>query len=411
MPGIAMARARRPDGGGPARALAFGGVAFATVAFTFSESSLLATGGFANPIADELSLSAGEVGLLASALAVPFALVQVPAGILGDTWGLHRAFALSLSLFGAGFLLSATGDTFAALMAARAITGLGAGMIVPLASSLARRVQPEQNMRNQGIVGTGWGLGFVLGLLLLPLLFGGWRAAFAAFGACALALAAVAALWLPRGTTAAGAALEAARHGLRNARTWLLAVYMWGIGLANVGVGAWAIVYATDARGASETGALLLASLVGWGLLPASVVGTRAATRFGTAAVVPVSAIGLAAAVVALTMPTPLAVTALALFAVGWFTGFPFGVVLALIARIVEAPGSQAQGPVAGAINGFAFLGAVVAPPLVGFVYDATDSWSVAFASLLIGPTVALAASRTLTQNERTTSWASSTAR
>jgi cyanate permease len=141
------------------------------------------------------------------------------------------------------------------------------------------------------------------------------------------------------------------------------------------------------------------------------VVGTRAANRFGAAPVVTGSAIGLAGAVLVLTTPAPLTVTALALLAVGWFTGFPFGVVLALIARIVEAPGSQAQGPIAGAINGFAFLGAVVAPPLVGFVYDATDSWSIAFASLLIGPAVALAASRTLTQKGRTTSWASSTAR
>ena len=406
-----MARGRRADGGGSASALAVFGVTFATVAFTLSESSLLATGAYADPLADDLALSAGEVGLLASALAVPFALIQIPAGVLGDTWGLHRAFALSLSLFGVGFLLSAIGDSFAALMAARATTGLGAGMIVPLSSSLARRVQPEQNLRNQGIVGSGWGLGIVLGLLLLPLVFDGWRTAFAAFGACALALAAVAALRLPRGTTAAGPALAAARDGLRNSRTWLLAIYMWGIGLANVGVAAWAIVYASDARGTSETGALLLASLVGWGLLPASVVGTRAANRFGAAAVVTVSAVGLAAGVLVLTTPAPVTVIALALLAVGWFTGFPFGVVLALIARIVEAPGSQAQGPIAGAINGFAFLGAVVAPPLVGFVYDATDSWSIAFASLLIGPAVALAASRTLTQKGRTTSWASSTAR
>ncbi len=371
-------------------------VAFATVAFSLAESAILATGAYADAFESDFALTAGQVGLLASALGIPFALVQVPAGLLGDVWGLRRTFALSMALFGAGFLATAAGESFAMLLAGRALTGLGAGMVVPLASSLARIADPERNMRNQGIVGSGWGIGYVLGLLFVPLLFDEWVAAFAAFGLCALALAPVALALLPDAHADARSALADARSGLRSRRTWTLAAYLWGVGMACVGASSWAIPYLTGERGVGDTGALLMASLVGWGLLPAAIAGGTLARRLSAVTVTTISACGLAVSLVLLAIDAPLPAVAAALFGAGWFTGLPFGVVLGLIATVVEGGGGRAQGPVAGAINGFAFLGSVISPPLVGVVRDGPGSYGAGFAALLIGPAVALAASSRL---------------
>ena len=74
-----------------------------------------------------LSLGTAELGLLTSAFFFSFALVQLPVGIALDRYG-PRMVQLVLMLVAAlGALLFATGTSFAQLVVARAVIGLGLG--------------------------------------------------------------------------------------------------------------------------------------------------------------------------------------------------------------------------------------------------------------------------------------------
>lgn len=381
------------EAGAPRRAGSLEAVAFATAALTIATVSLFALPAFADDIRNELGLSSLQVGLLTSALALSYTAVQVPAGVLGSAIGLNRAFALGLAIFAIGFVGSAIADSFPTLLSLRALTGLGAGMLLPLASALASAVAAERgDARGQGVLGTGWGLGYVLSLLALPLVFEGWRPAFVALGGLAAACAVYAGLRLPAMRTPnARTALRDAAAGLSSAAPWLLGACLFGLILGNVGIGAWIIVFAGEVHQLPEAGASALASLIGFGLLPASIAGALTARRVGPRAVVLASSAGMALAIALVAAPLRIPGLAVGLFLLGWFSGFPFGVILALAGATARGAGRRAQGAMAGAINGIGVLAGVAAPPVVAVVSDVT-SFRGAFAVMLVGPALAFVA-------------------
>ena len=118
------------------------------------------------------------------------------------------------------------------------------------------------------MLGAGWGLGYLLSLLVLPVLFSSWQQALVALAAIAFFAALVAAL-LPRNRHPHAAnAFADARAGLRSAGTWLLGGLMFGLTFANVGVGAWAISFCTDDLGLSTNEAALMTALIAAGVFP-----------------------------------------------------------------------------------------------------------------------------------------------
>jgi MFS family permease len=177
-----------------------------------------------------LGTSIANVALpaLARDLAAPFAQVQgvvtaylmaltlsvVVAGRLGDRLGLKRVLAAGLALFAAGALACALAPGFWALVAARAVQGMGAAVMMVLAMALMRQSAGLGAMgRAMGLLGTvsalGTALGPVLGGALLPL--AGWRGLFwlqLPLGLLALVLALVV---LPQGRAAGAAPIPGLR--------------------------------------------------------------------------------------------------------------------------------------------------------------------------------------------------------
>lgn len=381
-----MSVASRPGAG------AVEAVGFSTAALTVATVSLFALPAFADELAAEMSLSSAEVGFLTSALALSYAAVQVPAGVLGSVIGINRALALGLAVFAVGFAGSALVESFPALLVLRALTGLGAGMLLPLASALAAVVAEEGDARGQGVLGSGWGLGYVFALLALPLAFDDWRPAFLTLGALALAGAAYALVRLPSAKRPdAATALREAGAGLRSRAPWLLGACLFGLTVANVGVGAWITVFVREEHGVTESGAAAFASLIGFGLLPASVAGALVARKVGARPVVLSSCVTMVLSLVLIAAPLGLSTLAVGLVLLGFCSGFPFGVILALGGATARGDGKRAQGAMAGAINGIGFAAGVVTPPLVGFIRDEI-SFEIAFSVLIVGPVLALAA-------------------
>ncbi len=104
------------------------------------------------------------------------------AGSISDRVGRRRVFQIGLVLFTGGSVLCSTAPTIGSLIAFRAMQGLGASMLNPVALSIIANVfhEPKGRARAIGIWGAVAGISFALG----PLIGGaltqavGWRSIF-----------------------------------------------------------------------------------------------------------------------------------------------------------------------------------------------------------------------------------------
>jgi len=176
-----------------------------------------------------------QVGLLATAFEVTYALAPLPIAILADRWLRRRVVALALAVWSGAMALTGAAGSFAALLVGRAVLGLGEAGYGPSALAwLSDLFPPSHRSRAVGVhdlalmVGSaaGYALGGVSGQAL------GWRPVFilAALPGWLLAVA----VWLlpepdrgqsDRRAVGLGEALRPARPvPLATARRELLAV-------------------------------------------------------------------------------------------------------------------------------------------------------------------------------------------
>ena len=83
-------------------------------------------------LATDLHASTGQLQWFADAYNLVFAAMLLPGGLLGDRFGRRKVLLLALALFGIGSIACAASTSAAQLIAARAVLGLGGGMIIPL---------------------------------------------------------------------------------------------------------------------------------------------------------------------------------------------------------------------------------------------------------------------------------------
>ena len=100
-------------------------------------------GVIANDLARELSLSATQTGLLSSAFFFAFAAVQIPVGIAIDRYGPRNTMLVTAALTVVATIFFALAPSASALIAARALMGLGCStfLMAPLVI-FARRFPP-----------------------------------------------------------------------------------------------------------------------------------------------------------------------------------------------------------------------------------------------------------------------------
>ena len=99
--------------------------------------------------------------MLASTTTVPL------YGKLSDIYGRRRLYVLAMALFLIGSVLSGLANTLTQLILARAVQGIGAGGIMPLAFILIGEMfSLEQRTRMQGLFSGVWGVSSIAGPLL-----------------------------------------------------------------------------------------------------------------------------------------------------------------------------------------------------------------------------------------------------
>jgi EmrB/QacA subfamily drug resistance transporter len=94
--------------------------------------------------------------------------VTVPLyGKLSDLYGRRRMFVVSISIFLLGSALCGTAQTMGELIAFRALQGVGAGGLIPLAqAAVADLFSPRERGKYQGYIGSMWATAAVAGPLL-----------------------------------------------------------------------------------------------------------------------------------------------------------------------------------------------------------------------------------------------------
>ncbi|MGY2704458.1 DHA2 family efflux MFS transporter permease subunit [Nocardioides sp. HB32] len=112
----------------------------------------------------DLGSSVGQLSWFVNAYTLSFATFMLPAATLGDRLGRRRMMLVGLTVFTLASIASALSTTSEALIAARAVQGLGAAAIMPLSLTLlASAVPPARRAAAIGIWGGVSGLGVALG--------------------------------------------------------------------------------------------------------------------------------------------------------------------------------------------------------------------------------------------------------
>ena len=150
----------------------------------------------------DLKTSGALLGFLAAAYFYPYALMQLPSGLLSDSWGPRKTITVFFALAGASSIFLGMVGSMGLAIFARILVGLGVAMLfVPTMKVMTNWFKTEEFARVTGILIAVGGLGAYTASRPLAWLSDkmGWRGSFVVIGAITL-LVAVAIWFLVRNT-------------------------------------------------------------------------------------------------------------------------------------------------------------------------------------------------------------------
>ncbi|HEY3018769.1 MAG TPA: MFS transporter [Solirubrobacteraceae bacterium] len=163
-------------------------------------------------IARDLHAGPTTLEWVANAYTLVFAGLLLSTGLAADRVGPRRVFLIGLATFAGGSFLAGAAPTATALVAAQAVLGVGAALVLPTSLSLLSQVfaDPAARTRAVGVWAAGSAAAFAAGPVVGGLLIeqAGWRAIFVLNLPLALLAGGLAVTQLPRQadvTRAAGA--------------------------------------------------------------------------------------------------------------------------------------------------------------------------------------------------------------
>src|SRR4029453_8269473 len=87
-------------------------------------------------LGSSLEASTGQLQWFVAAYMLVFAAALVPGGMLGDRYGRKRMLVVSLLVFGIASIACALAPSAETFIAARALLGVGAGLMLPMVLAL-----------------------------------------------------------------------------------------------------------------------------------------------------------------------------------------------------------------------------------------------------------------------------------
>ncbi len=108
----------------------------------------------------DLKTGGALMGVLASAYFYPYGLMQIPAGLLSDTWGPRRSIVFFFTIGAAGSIALAFAKTVETAIAARVFVGLGVAMIfIPTLKILTHWFERDKYVHMSGLLMSLGGVG------------------------------------------------------------------------------------------------------------------------------------------------------------------------------------------------------------------------------------------------------------
>jgi MFS family permease len=154
-------------------------------------SSMVALNAALGDIAVETTANQGQLTWIVDGYTLVLACLLLPAGALGDRYGRRGALLIGLAIFAAASGAPLVLDDPVQIIAARAVSGIGAAFIMPATLSLLTAATPAAE-RNKavgiwaGVTGSAAIAGFLgTGVLLL---FWSWRSIFVGFASAGIGL-------------------------------------------------------------------------------------------------------------------------------------------------------------------------------------------------------------------------------
>lgn len=145
-----------------------------------------------------LSLSNTEFGFAVTAFSLPYALTQVFGGLVGDKFGARRVLGVVGVLWGVATVLTGLAGGLLTLVMARGLLGLAEGAAFPTGTrAMSQWLPPDRRGFGQGVVHAASRMSNALSPLLVAGLIGwlGWRGSFFAAGGLSVTWAVVWVLW------------------------------------------------------------------------------------------------------------------------------------------------------------------------------------------------------------------------
>ena len=237
----------------------------------------------------DLQASGALLGVLSSAYFYPYALMQLPAGLLADSWGPRRSISLFFTVaFVGSIVLGLAGSVLWALVG-RTLVGLGVAMLfVPTMKVLAEWFRPKEFATMTAILMVMGGLGSLTAASPLAILSNriGWRLSFVAVGFFTLLMAIL--VWLfvrdrpadlgwpspaePSGSSpAAIGLLEGIKRVLIYPRFWPIAIwFFFDCAIFFSFGGLWGGPYLMQIHGLSKAKAGQILSMIAIGMIVGS---------------------------------------------------------------------------------------------------------------------------------------------
>ncbi len=341
---------------------------------------------------EDLETTGGLLGLLGSAYFYPYALMQLPAGLLSDSAGPRRTIAIFFIVAFAGSVILGLADSVAAAIAGRLLVGLGVSMLfVPAMKILAEWFRAKEFAGMTGILVAMGGAGSITAARPLASLSEvvGWRGSFLIVGAVTLALAAL--VWLVVRDKPADKGLPSpvvhddqpgeegiglwagVKKVLGQWRFWPLALwFFFGCAVFFAYVGLWGGPYLQHVYGLTKEQAGNILTMSAFGMIVGSpllgfvsnrlVKGRKPVLVFASAATLVVTGV--------LAFGTA-SIPVWGLYALTFFMGvFTNAIVVIGFTATKELFPVRISGTSTGLVNLFPFLGGALAQPLLGYILE-----------------------------------------
>jgi MFS family permease len=348
-------------------------------------------------IQNEFGLTATQLGLISSMFFLSYAVMQVPAGVLGDRIGRKKVLVPGFLLFGAFTAVTGMAKSFWQLIAARVITGAGEGTYYgPQYGISSEQIPLHHRSLGSAVINSGMAFGIALGLMassyMAYTLDWGWRLPFFLMAIPTVVTGLL--IWFlirenPRPSGSAAAAQQGAFLRLLKNRNLLIVYLMVFCSLFGFFmILTWLPYYLQTERGIPAREIGNIASLVAWVSIPGGLLFARISDKLGKRrplvfVLVPIAALSL----ISIAWLQDVSQVIVAICVYGFFGKLALDPVL--VAAVADNAPKASYGTAYGIFNFVGMSSSILAPTIAGMVSDATGSLAANFyisaAILMVG--------------------------